>query len=90
MQDNSQCRLDSEWDETVNHISKCSEQAQKEYKNRHDLVGKLIHWELYKNLKFHYTDKWYMHKPESVFENETREILLDFVIQTDHSLQARK
>ena len=27
-----------------NHISECSKLAQKEYKTRHDWVGKVIHW----------------------------------------------
>ena len=36
--------------------------AQKEYKNRLDYVKMVIHWELCKKLKFHHTDKWYMHK----------------------------
>ena len=26
----------------------------------------MIHWELYKEFKFDYTDKWYLNKPESV------------------------
>ena len=35
--------------------------AQNEYKIRHGWVGKVIHWELLKKLKFDHTDKWYMH-----------------------------
>ena len=31
-----------------------------------------------------------MHNPESVLENETHKILLDFVIQTDHKISARR
>ena len=31
-----------------------------------------------------------MHKPESVLENETHEILWDFEIQTDHLISARR
>ena len=45
-QQNSKCRLCSDRDETINHIiSECSKLAQKEYKTRHDNVGKVIHWE---------------------------------------------
>ena len=44
----------------------------------HDWVGKVIHRELCKNFKFDHTNKWYMHNPESVLENETPKILLDF------------
>ena len=40
-------------DEMVNHIiNECSKLAQKEYKTRHDWVGKVIYWELCKSLKF--------------------------------------
>ena len=41
-------RLCGNRDETINHISECSKLAQKEYKTRHDLVGKVIHWEMCK------------------------------------------
>ena len=50
------------------------------YKTRHDRVGKLIPWELYKKLKFDHTDKWYLHNPESVLKKEAHEILWDFDI----------
>ena len=70
-QQNSRCRLCGERDETINHvISECSKLAQKEYKTRHDWVGKMTHWELCKKLKFDQTNKWYMHNPESVLKNE--------------------
>ena len=39
--------------------------VQKKYKNRHDWIGKVSHWELCKWPKFDRTDKWYMHKLES-------------------------
>ena len=36
-------------DETINHaISECSKLTQKDYKTRHDWMGKLIHMELCK------------------------------------------
>ena len=41
------------------------ETGKKEYKCRHDWVGKVIHCELSKRLKFDRADKWYMHKLES-------------------------
>ena len=48
-QQNSKCRLCGDRDETINHIiSECSKLAQKEYKARHDWVGKVIHWEMCK------------------------------------------
>ena len=39
-------------------ISECITLAQKQYKNRHEWVGKVIHGELCKKLKFHQTNKW--------------------------------
>ena len=51
---------------------------------------KMIHWELCKNLKFHYTDKYYIHKSESVLENETYKILWDYLIQMNRPYLARK
>ena len=90
-QQNSRCRLCGEKDETINHIiSECSKLAQKEYKTRHNLVGKVIHWELCKKMKFHHMNKWYMHNPESVLENETHKLLWDFNIQTDHQILAKR
>ena len=39
---------------------------------RYDRMGKVIHWESCKKLKFDHTAMWYMHKPKSAIENETR------------------
>ena len=43
----------------------------------HDWVGKVIHWELYKRLKFELTIKWYMHELDSILEKEKHNILCD-------------
>ena len=42
-----------------------------EYKTRHDWVGKVIHWELFKKFKFDHTNKWYMNNPAVVLEYDT-------------------
>ena len=74
-QQNSKCRRCGDRDETINHIiSECSKLAQREYKARHDLVGKVIHWEMCKKFKFNHTNKWYMHKPAPVLENATHKL----------------
>ena len=39
---------------------------------RHDLVGKVTHWEFCKIYKFDYMNKWYMQNPKSASENETK------------------
>ena len=63
--DNCKCRLCVDTDVMVNHIiSERRKLAQKEYKTKHDWVGKVIHWELCKGLKFDHTSKLYIHKPE--------------------------
>ena len=90
-QQNSKCRLCGDRDETINHIiSECSKLAQREYKARHDWVGKVIHWEMSKKFKFDHTNKWYMHKPASVQENYSHQLLWDFNIQTDHLIPVRR
>ena len=69
-------------DETINHIiSECSKLTQKEYKTRHDLVGKMIHWEMCKKFKFDHTNKWYMHNSAPVLENNTHKLIWDLDIQ---------
>ena len=60
------------------------------YKTRHDWVGKVIHWEFCKRLKFDYTNKLYVCKPESDFENERHIILGDYEIQTDYLIPAER
>ena len=87
---NSRCRLCSDRDETINHIiSECSKLAQKEYKARHDWVGKGIHREMCRKFQFDHTNKWYMHNPTAVLENETHKLLLDFSVK-DHLISARR
>ena len=79
------CRQYGERAETIDHLAiKFSKQAQKEYKNRHDWVGKVVYWELCKRLNFDHTTKWYMYKQESVQGIETPKIIRDFEIQMGH------
>ena len=90
-QQNSKCRLCGDRDETTNHIiSECSKLAQKEYKTRYDWVGRVIHWEICKQFKFDHTNKWYMHNPAPVLENNTHKLLRDFDIHTDRLISARR
>ena len=90
-QQNSKCRVCGDRDETINHIiSECSKLAQKEFKARHDWVGKMIHWEMCRKFQFDHTNKWYMHNPALVLENDSDKLLWDFNIQTDHLILARR
>ena len=91
MQQNSKGRLCGDRDETINHtISECSKLAQKEYKTRHGWVGKVILWEMCKKLKLDHTNKWNMHNPAPVLENNTHKLLWDFDIYTDKRISARR
>ena len=84
-------RLCGDRDETINHmISECNKLAQKEYKTRHDWVDMVIAWELGNKLKFDHTNKWYMHNPASVLENDTHKLRWDFDIQADNLILARR
>ena len=90
-QRNIKCRLCEERDETINLVvSESSKLAQKDYQSRYDWVGKVIHCELCKRLKFYQTSKWHMHIPESVLENEAYKILRDFEIQIDNLFLSRR
>ena len=46
--------------------------------------------EMCKKFKFDHTNKWYMHNPAPVLENDTDKLLWDFDIQTDHLISARR
>ena len=90
-QQNSKCRLCGDRDETINHIiSECSQLSQKEYKARHDWVGKVVHWEMCRKYQFDHTNKWYMHNPAPVLKKDSHKLLWDFNIQTDHLIPARR
>ena len=46
----------------------------KEYKTKHDWVGKMTNWEMCKKFKFGHTNKWYMHNPAVVLEKDTHKL----------------
>ena len=90
-QGDSLCRMCRKVDESIDHIvSGCSKLTQKEYKRRHDNLGKIVHWKLARKCNFEARYKWYEHEPLSVLENEDYKTLQDFSIQTDHVIQARR
>ena len=90
-QQNSRYKLCDDRNEKINHIiSKCSKSSQKEYKTRRDWVGKVIHEELSKKLKFNHTNKWYIHNSKSVHENHTHRFLWDFEVKTGHLIPERR
>ena len=83
----AKCRLCGERDESITHpTAECKTLAQKEYKELHDSVARIVHLGLYQKAGLIGDVKWYNHKPKSVMENERVKILWDFNIQTDHQL----
>ena len=63
-------------DKSIDHtISACSKLVQKEYKTRHNNMGKIVHWKLSIKCNFEARDKWYEHETENVLENEDYKIL---------------
>ena len=68
-QGDSLCRVCRKVVESIDHIvSSCIKLEQKEYKRRHDNLGKIVHWKLTRRCNFEARDKWYEHEPESVLE----------------------
>ena len=43
-----------------------------------------------KKFKFDHANKWYMHNPAPLLENDTQKLLWDFDIHTDHLISARR
>ena len=90
-QEQSKCRICGERYETVNHlVSECSKLAQRDYKRRHDSVGRRVHWEVCKIYGIEVRDRWYEHDAIPLTENGRCKIIWDFNIQTDHVIQARR
>ena len=46
--------------------SGCEELAKKQYKIRHDGMGKRVHWELCKKYDVECSERWYEHVPFEV------------------------
>ena len=94
------CRICGTRNETISHIvSECGKPAQKEYKRKHDSVGRYVHWQFCQDsigqgfdrkLGYNRARIWYEHEAESVVENENFKILWDFTIQCDDMTEARR
>ena len=90
-QQESKCRMCGDSDESINHIlNECKMLAQKDYKKRHDWVGRRIHWEVCRKYNIDVSEKWYNHEPVSVLDNGQCTLLWDFTIQTDNEIKARR
>ena len=64
-------RMCGERDESITYlIAEFKKLAQKEYKQRHDNIERIVHLELCQKFGLVYKVKWYNHKPASVVEND--------------------
>ena len=62
----------------------------RQYKKKHDVVGRVIHWEVCKEYGVECSEKWYEHSPKSIEKNEEVRLLWDFTIQTDREIHHRR
>ena len=78
-------------DESITHlIAECKKLAQKEYKQRHDNIRRIVHLELCQKFGLVCEVKWCNYKTASVVENDRVKMLRDFNIRTDHVIQNRR
>ena len=63
-------------------VSSCSNILQTDYKERHNKVASMLHWNLCRKYNLPTADKWWEHK----IDKEEVKILWDFKIQTDKHL----
>ncbi|KAL1446767.1 hypothetical protein WDU94_003646 [Cyamophila willieti] len=84
------CRLCNQTTESIQHlIAGCSILAPKEYTNRHDLVGNIIHQELMKKTTPGTTQRQiphYLYKPDTVVENDEWKIYWNLAVITEHNI----
>ena len=84
------CRVCGLYEETVMHVaSGCEELAKKQYKIRHDGMGKRVHWELCKKYDVECSERWYEHVPFEVCRSRGGrvEIYWDKKIATAKSIE---
>ena len=70
--------------------AECEKLVQKEYKNRHDNIARIVHLKLCQKFGLVGEVKWYNHKSASVVENNRIKILWDFDNQTDHVILQKR
>ena len=90
-ENDDKCRICKLRSETIDHIvAGCPVLAPTEYMERHNKIGKYLHWHICKSENIEVNKKWYKHQPEPVTENENCTILWDFGIHTDKMISANR
>ena len=56
-------------------VSLTEKLAQREYKQRHDNIAKVVRWKLYEKYHLGKKDKWYEHVSDSVSKNDEVKLL---------------
>ena len=86
------CRLCHENEETIQHIlSSCPALATTSYLDRHNMVGRVLHWHLCKYFKLSVSaNSWYEHHPLPVTENGDAKLLWDFGLITDNHVASNR
>ena len=51
-------------------------------------MGRKIHWNVCRKIGFDVNEKWYKYEPEKVVEIDSQKIIWDFIIETDHAIEA--
>jgi len=84
------CRVCGEVPEYVDHLlSGCTPLVATMYLQRHNRVGKIIHWGIFKCFNFLVSCNYWDHVPAAVVENNDMKVLWDFNLFTDHLVTAR-
>ena len=91
LQKQTKCRICGRHDDAINYIaSEYSKLAQREYKRRHNWIGRHIHWEICGTNGVLFKSKWYEHQPEMVIGNDSCKILWNFAVQKNHFITSRR
>lgn len=61
-----------------------------DYREKHDGVARIIHWNISRKYVLETTDKGYDRKTEKVIETGDVKLLWDFSTQSDRDIQARR
>ena len=85
------CRLCHKAPESIYHItSGCDTLAKKEYFDRHDTVGKVVHHAICKHYGVSPAPNWFKHNIKEVVSTKDVDILWDQIIMTDRKIGANR
>ena len=75
--------------EYVEHLlSGCTPLTATMYKQRHDRIARIVHWNLLKHFNKHVSCEYWKYVPSAVVDSSEVKVLWNFNIYTDHVLSA--